>query len=104
MAKFFFSESLPVFHTGRTNGQLHWQSQIRLLTYRAGALFVAGLGSDDEVQLVNSLFNSDGYNPLIRPVRNLSQTVAVKFGLAMIQLINVVSSSAVHSKQRWSLL
>jgi len=51
----------------------------------------AGLGSEDEVQLVNSLFDKDGYNPLIRPVRNLSQKVKVKFGLAMIQLINVVS-------------
>ena len=50
----------------------------------------SGLGSEDEVQLVNSLFDSDGYNPLIRPVRNLSETVSVKFGLAMIQLINVV--------------
>jgi len=52
----------------------------------------SGLGSDDEVQLVNALFDSDGYNPLIRPVKNLSETVSVKFGLAMIQLINVVCS------------
>ena len=51
----------------------------------------AGLGSEDEVKLVNTLFENDGYNPLIRPVRNLSETVTVKFGLAMIQLINVVS-------------
>jgi len=56
----------------------------------------AGLGSDDEVQLVNSLFDSDGYNPLIRPVRNLSETVSVKFGLAMIQLINVVRSQRIY--------
>jgi len=38
-----------------------------LLTY---LLLCAGLGSEDEVQLVNALFDSDGYNPLIRPVRN----------------------------------
>ena len=52
-----------------------------------------GLGSEDEINLVNSLFENDGYNPLIRPVKNLSETVTVKFGLAMIQLINVVSCS-----------
>jgi len=57
----------------------------------------AGLGSEDEVKLVNSLFENDGYNPLIRPVRNLSETVTVKFGLAMIQLINVVSNCSTHT-------
>jgi len=48
------------------------------------------LGSDDEVRLIETLFQKKGYNPLIRPVRNLTETVTVKFGLAMIQLINVV--------------
>jgi len=51
---------------------------------------VIGLGSDDEVRLIEMLFDKKGYNPLIRPVRNLTETVTVKFGLAMIQLINVV--------------
>jgi len=49
-----------------------------------------GLGSDDEVRLVHNLFLDKGYNPLIRPVRNLTNTVKVQFGMAMIQLINVV--------------
>ena len=53
---------------------------------------IAGLGSDDEVRLVEFLFERQGYNPLIRPVRNLKDTVKVNFGLAMIQLINVVST------------
>lgn len=53
---------------------------------------MTGLGSDDEVRLVHKLFLEDGYNPLIRPVRNLTDTVTVKFGMAMIQLINVVGS------------
>ena len=47
-----------------------------------------GLGSHDEMRLVENLLH--GYNSLIRPVGNLTQTVNVKFGLAMIQLINVV--------------
>ena len=42
------------------------------------------------MRLVEYLFDRQGYNPLIRPVRNLTEKVAVKFGLAMIQLINVV--------------
>jgi nicotinic acetylcholine receptor len=53
-----------------------------------------GLGSEDEVRLVETLFQKQGYNPLIRPVRNLNETITVKFGLAMIQLINVVSTTS----------
>ncbi|CAG0899685.1 unnamed protein product [Darwinula stevensoni] len=45
-------------------------------------------GSEDEERLVRDLFR--GYNKLIRPVENMSQTVDVKFGLAFVQLINVV--------------
>ena len=44
------------------------------------------------------LFDSDGYNPLIRPVENLSEIVTIKFGLAMIQLINVVGIILVLAK------
>jgi len=40
--------------------------------------------------LIETLFQKKGYNPLIRPVQNLTETVSVNFGLAMIQLINVV--------------
>ena len=32
-----------------------------------------------------------GYNKLIRPVQNMTEKVHVKFGLAFVQLINVVS-------------
>lgn len=35
-----------------------------------------------------------GYNKLIRPVQNMTQKVEVAFGLAFIQLINVVSMRA----------
>ena len=53
---------------------------------------VAGVGSRDEERLVRDLFR--GYNKLIRPVENMTQKVEVAFGLAFIQLINVVSSSS----------
>ena len=51
----------------------------------------AGVGSRDEERLVRDLFR--GYNKLIRPVQNMTQKVQVAFGLAFIQLINVVSST-----------
>lgn len=49
---------------------------------------IAVLGSEDEERLVRDLFR--GYNKLIRPVQNMTQTVDVRFGLAFVQLINVV--------------
>lgn len=48
-----------------------------------------GRGSEDEERLVRDLFR--GYNKLIRPVQNMTQKVDVRFGLAFVQLINVVS-------------
>ena len=40
-----------------------------------------------------------GYNKLIRPVQNMTQKVEVAFGLAFIQLINVVSIRAENEQQ-----
>lgn len=47
-----------------------------------------GWCSEDEERLVRDLFR--GYNKLIRPVQNMTQKVDVRFGLAFVQLINVV--------------
>ncbi|KAF0767354.1 acetylcholine receptor subunit beta-like 1 isoform X2, partial [Aphis craccivora] len=44
--------------------------------------------SEDEERLVRDLFR--GYNKLIRPVQNMTEKVNVQFGLAFVQLINVV--------------
>ena len=44
-----------------------------------------------------------GYNKLIRPVQNMTQKVEVAFGLAFIQLINVVSLQK-QQHSRYSLL
>ena len=49
----------------------------------------SGLCSQEEERLVRDLFR--GYNKLIRPVQNMTEKVDVAFGLAFIQLINVVS-------------
>ena len=61
-------------------------------------LLCLGVGSRDEERLVRDLFR--GYNKLIRPVQNMTQKVQVAFGLAFIQLINVVSSP-VHVYYRY---
>lgn len=37
-----------------------------------------------------------GYNKLIRPVQNMTQKVDVRFGLAFVQLINVVSRGSLE--------
>lgn len=50
--------------------------------------YVSGWCSEDEERLVRDLFR--GYNKLIRPVQNMTQKVDVRFGLAFVQLINVV--------------
>lgn len=55
-------------------------------------LLFSGSCSEDEERLVRDLFR--GYNKLIRPVHNMTQKVDVRFGLAFVQLINVVS---IHS-------
>lgn len=53
-------------------------------------IFIAGLGSQDEVDLVDFLFTKSNYNQLIRPVANISDSLAVQFSLAISQLINMV--------------
>lgn len=50
--------------------------------------FISGICSEDEERLVRDLFR--GYNKLIRPVQNMTEKVDVRFGLAFVQLINVV--------------
>lgn len=50
----------------------------------------------DEERLVRDLFR--GYNKFIRPVRNMTDKVHVKFGLTFVQLINVVSFCNMYNK------
>lgn len=57
------------------------------------------LGSEDEERLVRDLFR--GYNKLIRPVQNMTQTVDVRFGLAFVQLINVNEKNQIMKSNVW---
>ena len=51
-----------------------------------------GLGSETEHKLVYDLFDGPGYNPLIRPVKNISEPIVVELGVTLFQVITVVSS------------
>ncbi|EEB15168.1 DrosGluCl, putative [Pediculus humanus corporis] len=55
--------------------------------------------SEDEERLVRDLFR--GYNKLIRPVQNMTQTVDVRFGLAFVQLINVNEKNQIMKSNVW---
>jgi len=46
--------------------------------------------STDENNLITYLFDQQDYNPLIRPVKNRSETIDVFFEMALIQLITLV--------------
>ncbi|XP_076103500.1 acetylcholine receptor subunit beta-like 1 [Mytilus galloprovincialis] len=61
-----------------------------------------GLGSDDEVRLVNDLFGEkSGYNPLIRPVENVNDTLTVAFNVALSQLINIDEKNQIMKTNVW---
>ena len=55
--------------------------------------------SDSEEQLFKELFQ--GYNPLIRPVQNLDDTINVSFSIALLQLISVVEKEQVLKTNVW---
>ena len=44
---------------------------------------------DDELNLINYLF--EDYNKVVRPVWNKSNPIDVRFGLAYVQLVDLVS-------------
>ncbi|VEL30117.1 unnamed protein product [Protopolystoma xenopodis] len=49
------------------------------------------VASEEEARLAHHLFIEQAYNPLIRPVKNLTDVVDVQLGLTMTQIIYVVS-------------
>ncbi|XP_022332769.2 acetylcholine receptor subunit beta-like 1 isoform X4 [Crassostrea virginica] len=60
-----------------------------------------GLGSDDEVKLIKYLFDDKNYNPLIRPVRNINESIEVQFNLALSQLISVDEKNQIMKTNVW---
>jgi len=55
--------------------------------------------SHQEEQLFKELFQS--YNPLIRPVRKVEETITVSFSIALLQLISVVEKEQVLKTNVW---
>ena len=49
------------------------------------------IAAEQEYELKDYLFKRQGYNPLIRPVANINESLRVDLGLCMIQLIHIVS-------------
>lgn len=82
---FFSSQNLRNFLLERVEKlELHKSKNVITLFWS-----FSGYCSEDEERLVRDLFR--GYNKLIRPVQNMTEKVDVRFGLAFVQLINVVS-------------
>lgn len=52
-----------------------------------------------EEQLFQELFQN--YNPLIRPVRRVEETITVSFSIALLQLISVVEKEQVLKTNVW---
>lgn len=65
--------------------QCKWKQQIQSIMIFSGTCFA----SEDQ-KLYQSIFRE--YNPLIRPVENISDTITIQFNLALSQIINVVST------------
>ena len=53
--------------------------------------FSGSLTSEAEERLYHHLFKI--YNPLIRPVQNITETITIEFNLALSQIISVVSTT-----------
>lgn len=62
-----------------------------------------GNGSPDEYRLLQDLFyrRDGGYNPLIRPVKNLSDIITVGIEMALIQLINLDEKNQIMKSNVW---
>ncbi|KAM7538052.1 hypothetical protein Aperf_G00000059745 [Anoplocephala perfoliata] len=59
------------------------------------------IASEQEYELTNYLFNEQGYNPLIRPVANVSDDLRVDLGLCMIKLIHIDERRQVMKSNVW---
>ncbi|KAH9282768.1 Acetylcholine receptor subunit beta-like 1 [Echinococcus granulosus] len=59
------------------------------------------IASEQEFELVNYLFHKQGYNPLIRPVANISEALRVNLGLCMIKLIHIDERRQVMKSNVW---
>ncbi|VDK31956.1 unnamed protein product [Taenia asiatica] len=59
------------------------------------------IASEQEFELMNYLFHKQGYNPLVRPVANISEALQVNLGLCMIKLIHIDERRQVMKSNVW---
>ncbi|KAL5109962.1 Acetylcholine receptor subunit beta-like 1 [Taenia crassiceps] len=59
------------------------------------------IASEQEFELMNYLFHEQGYNPLVRPVANISEALRVDLGLCMIKLIHIDERRQVMKSNVW---
>ena len=85
----FIEFSIGILHEWRIFLFLYHGALLKVVYLANHVIAHPGLCSQEEERLVRDLFR--GYNKLIRPVQNMTEKVDVAFGLAFIQLINVVS-------------
>lgn len=77
---------------GWTRCKMEWMFSVLYLLQLAGVL-----ANPDSKRLYDDLLSN--YNRLIRPVGNNSDRLTVKMGLKLSQLIDVVSSFVINSRQ-----
>ena len=73
---------------------------IREHTLYHAFLFI-GTASKVEKKLVYDLIEKPGYNPLIRPVQNASESVKIEFGVTLFQVISVDERTQVMKTNNW---
>lgn len=82
---------------------LLWLSCSISLSYLFHMCCIVGLGSESEHDLVYDLFEKEDYNPLIRPVEDISEPINVSLGITLFQVITVVSPFLLLEQYRSSL-
>ena len=65
------------------------------------AFLFIGTASKVEKKLVYDLIEKPGYNPLIRPVQNASESVKIEFGVTLFQVISVDERTQVMKTNNW---
>lgn len=59
------------------------------------------MASKVERQLVYDLIEGPGYNPLIRPAKNASESTNIQFGVTLFQVISVDERTQVMKTNNW---
>nr|KAI8768587.1 acetylcholine receptor subunit beta-like 1 [Biomphalaria glabrata] len=84
--------------TGRGTGVTYRYLQTCLTLCASFAVLISALEMEEEKKredyekdLIAYLFDNNGYNPLVRPVRNNNDTLDIAFNLALSQIIHLVS-------------